>query len=122
VFHKKQAYNQIEQTIAWNTTRGNTPDTLDWDLEVAMLQEELDELRDATTTVGRLDALLDLKFVIGGTLGKMPLTADRIVDAYQLVLDANETKSATKNAAGKITKPADFVGPEAKLQALLNLN
>ena len=33
----------IERTIEWNTIRGNTPDTLNYQLEIDMLQEELDE-------------------------------------------------------------------------------
>ena len=42
------------------------------------------------------------------------------VDGYEAVLKANESKSSSKNAAGKIAKPVDFVGPEAKLEAILN--
>lgn len=118
--NKKQAFNQIERTISWNTIRGNTPDTLDWDLEIAMLQEELDELKQATTNVARFDALLDLKFVLTGSLGKMSLSAHQIVDGYEAVISANETKSATKNLAGKITKPSNFVGPEGNLQIILD--
>ena len=117
--NKKQAFNQIERTISWNTLRGNTPDTLDWNLEIAMLHEELNELAQATTNVDRFDALLDLKFVLLGSLGKMALSAHQIVDGYEAVISANETKAATKNAAGKITKPDDFVGPESKLQVIL---
>ena len=116
---KKQAYRQILRTIQWNTTRGNTPATLDLDLEVNMLKEELQEFIDATTEVDRFDALLDLKFVLLGTLGKMGLTPDLIIDGYEAVLLANESKSSTKNAEGKITKPDDFVGPEATLQKIL---
>lgn len=118
--NKKQAFNQIERTISWNTIRGNTPDTLDWDLEIAMLQEELDELKQATTNVARFDALLDLKFVLTGSLGKMSLSAHQIVDGYEAVISANETKSATKNLAGKITKPSNFIGPEGNLQIILD--
>ena len=120
MINKKQAFVQIERTIHWNTLRGNTPDTLDWRLEVAMLQEELNELMHASTDVDRFDALLDLKFVLLGSLGKMGLEPHQIVDGYEAVIFANETKSATKNAAGKITKPPGFVGPESKLQAILD--
>jgi hypothetical protein len=42
------------------------------------------------------------------------------VDGYEAVIAANETKSATRNSAGKITKPANFVGPEAQLQLILD--
>lgn len=121
--HKKQEFELLERTLAWNTTRGNTPDTLDWSLELAMLQEELDELKLAVLhndEVGCFDALLDLKFVLTGTLGKTGLTPSQIVDGYSAVLSANEAKSSTKNVHGKITKPADFQGPEPKLQALLD--
>ena len=123
MIHKKQEFELLERTISWNTTRGNTPDTLNWPLELDMLQEELDELRLAVSQndeVGCFDALLDLKFVVTGTLGKMALTPPQIVDGYEAVMAANETKSSSKNADGKITKPADFVGPEPKLQALLD--
>lgn len=121
--HKKQAFEQIERTIEWNTTRGNTPDTLDYSLEIAMLQEELDEFKlavEQNDQVGMFDALLDLDFVRIGTLGKMQIDAYTQVDGYEAVLTANESKSAQKNAAGKITKPANFVGPEPELQALLD--
>lgn len=118
--HKKQAHEQLERTLKWNTDRGNTPDTLDWKLEIDMLQEELDELKEATTSVDRFDALLDLKFVLQGTLGKTGLSPAQIVDGYEAVLQANESKSATKNADGKITKPDDFVGPESLLQVIID--
>ena len=120
--HKKQAHEHIVRTVKWNAIRGNTPDTLNWDLEIAMLQEELDELKEAVEqgdVVGMFDALLDLKFVLLGSLGKMNLTAEQIVDGYEAVIAANETKSSTKNALGKITKPDNFVGPEETLRLLL---
>jgi predicted HAD superfamily Cof-like phosphohydrolase len=118
--HRKQAHEQVERTIEWNSTRGNTPDTLDWALEIAMLQEELDELKAAHLPVDRFDALLDLKFVLTGTLGKMGLSAEKIIDGYEAVLTANESKSATKDVYGKITKPMNFQGPEPKLQLILD--
>ena len=64
----------IERTIEWNTIRGNTPDTLNYQLEIDMLQEELDEFKLAVSQgdrVAMFDALLDLDFVRIGTLGKM---------------------------------------------------
>lgn len=109
----------INRTIEWNTIRGNTPETLNWNLEYNMLLEEVNELDEATNDVDRLDALLDNLFVTYGTLGKMGLSADKIAQAYEIVLKANETKSATKNSEGKITKPDNFVGPEEQLSLLL---
>ena len=121
--HKKQSFEQIERTIEWNELRGNTPDTLDYQLEIDMLQEELNEFKLAVAEGNRVamfDALLDLDFVRIGTLGKMQINAHTQVDGYEAVLKANESKSSTKNAAGKITKPEGFVGPEVKLQELLD--
>ena len=113
----------IERTIEWNIIRGNTPGTLNYQLEIDMLQEELDEFKLAVSQgdrVAMFDALLDLNFVRIGTLGKMGISPLIQVEGYEAVLQANESKSSTKNAAGKITKPANFVGPEAKLQKLLD--
>ena len=82
MLNKKQSFEQIERTIYWNTVRGNTPDTLDYQLEIDMLQEELDEFKLAVEQgdkVAMFDALLDLDFVRIGTLGKMQ------IDAYMQV-------------------------------------
>lgn len=120
--HRKQAMEAIERTVQWNTIRGNTPDTLDWELEISMLQEELNELKEAVANnnpIKIFDALMDIEFVLRGSCGKFGLTPEMQVDGYEAVLKANEAKSSTKNAAGKITKPIDFVGPEAQLQAIL---
>ena len=123
MLNKKQSFEQIERTIKWNTVRGNTPDTLDYQLEIDMLQEELDEFQLAVAQgdkVAMFDALLDLDFVRIGTLGKMQIDPYTQVDGYEAVLKANESKSSTKNAAGKITKPDNFTGPEAELAKLLS--
>ena len=45
MLNKKQSFEQIERTIYWNTVRGNTPDTLNYQLEIDMLQEELNEFK-----------------------------------------------------------------------------
>lgn len=114
---------QIERTVTWNEVRGNSTSTLNWELEIAMLKEELSELETAIAdndSVKIFDALMDLEFVLRGTCGKFGLTPTMQVMGYEAVLKANETKSATKNAQGKITKPADFVGPEYELQAILD--
>ena len=119
-----KAFEHIERTIEWNTIRGNTPDTLDYQLEIDMLQEELDEFKQAVEqgdVVAMFDALLDLDFVRIGTLGKMRIAADLQIAGYEAVLEANSTKSATKNSEGKIVKPINFEGPEPRLQLLLDL-
>lgn len=121
--HKKQPWEHILSTIKWNTDRGNTPDTLDLPLEISMLQEELEEFKQAVQTndkVEMFDALLDLKFVLTGTLSKLGISAEQQVDGYEVVLRANQAKSATKSSNGKITKPADFVEPQEKLANILS--
>ena len=123
--NNSKSLKHIERTIEWNTIRGNTPETLDYQLEIAMLQEELDEFKQAVEQgdrVAMFDALLDLDFVRIGTLGKMGICPLAQVEGYEAVLQANESKSSTKNAAGKITKPANWeqYAPEAQLQSILD--
>ncbi len=119
---KQLENNQIKRTIAWNEVRGNSTDTLDWNLEIDMLQEELNELKlavEKSSNVDIFDALLDLKFVLIGSLGKMGLSYKDVINGYEFVLQKNETKSKTKDSNGKITKPIGFVGPEKDLQKIL---
>ena len=82
----------IERTIEWNIIRGNTPGTLNYQLEIDMLQEELDEFKLAVSQgdrVAMFDALLDLDFVRIGTLGKMGISPLAQVEGYEAVLQAN---------------------------------
>lgn len=119
---KQLENNQIKRTIAWNEVRGNSTDTLDWNLEIDMLQEEINELKlavEKSSNVDIFDALLDLKFVLIGSLGKMGLSYKDVINGYEFVLQKNETKSKTKDSNGKITKPIGFVGPEKDLQKIL---
>ena len=120
MLHKKQAFNQIERTRIWNISRGNTPDTLNWELETDMLNEEVHEIASADSEANRFKELLDLMFVTLGSLSKMNIPPEGIVEGYEIVLVSNESKSATKNSAGKITKPEGFISPEPLLQLILN--
>ena len=95
--HKKQAFDQIERTVQWNLDRGNTTDTLNWELEINMLQEELNELKEAIQSdnrTGIFDALMDIEFVLRGTCGKFGLSPKMQVEGYEAVLKANEKKSS----------------------------
>ncbi len=119
--HKKQYFDLLERTIKWNNKRGNTSDTLDWNLEIAMLQEELNELKEAQTDVDRWDALLDLQFVLTGSEMKMGLLSHEIVEGYEIVVSANESKGSKKDKNGKIIKDkSNFIEPEPLLQEILN--
>ena len=118
---KQLENDQIKRTIEWNEIRGNYTETLDWNLEIDMLQEELNELKlavEKSSNVDIFDALLDLKFVLIGSLGKMGLSYKDVINGYEFVLQKNETKSKTKDSNGKITKPIGFVGPEKDLQKI----
>ncbi len=121
MLNKKQMYNLIERTAKWNIDRGNTPQTLNKDLEYSMLLEELTEYKESTTTVDDLDACLDILFVTLGTLTKMNLTPSQITEAYEIVVTANESKSSTKDSNGKIVKDkSTFIEPEPLLQLILD--
>ena len=123
--HKKQAHEQIEQTIKWNKDRGLTPESLNLKLEVDMLQEELDEFKEAIIQddkVAMFDALLDLKFVLTGTMYKLGINAEMQIDGYEAVLEANKAKLDTKLSTGKIAKSESFKGPEPILKRILERN
>ena len=68
--------------------------------------------------VNQADALCDVVFVAVGGLYKLFGDAELVNRALTEVICANEQKSKEKDENGKITKPADFVGPE---EELLNL-
>ena len=73
------------------------------------------------TDVDRLDKAIDAIVFAVGSIAKLGLTPLQIREAIEIVTTANLQKlSMPKDEFGKLTKPADFVGPEAKLQELLD--
>ena len=73
--------------------------------------------------VDRLDKACDAIVFTIGSMAKLGLTPAQIVEAMNIVTEANLQKlSMPKDEHGKLTKPANFVGPETKLQALLDSN
>jgi predicted HAD superfamily Cof-like phosphohydrolase len=71
--------------------------------------------------VGRLDKACDAVVFAIGSMAKLGLSAQQITKALNVVMDANMAKlSMPKDEFGKLTKPSDFEGPEAKLQAILD--
>ena len=85
-----------------------------------MLLEEVHEVKDAGNEANRFKELLDVLFVAYGSLGKMGLSPQDIVDGYGLLVSSNEAKSAAKNAEGKVMKGDKFEKIEPKLQKLLD--
>lgn len=73
------------------------------------------------TDVARLDKACDAVVFAVGSMAKLGLNPQQITRALNIVMQANFTKLAMpKDSHGKLTKPADFTGPEPKLQEILN--
>ena len=73
------------------------------------------------TDVERLDKACDAIIFAIGSIAKLGLTPQQIATAISIVTSANLQKLyMPKDEFGKLTKPADFVGPEVQLQALLD--
>ena len=112
----------VDEVCMWNEERDNLVYLPD--LEYNMLAEELLEYKEAVYSnyrVDQADALADIAVVALGGLFK--LCNGDLEDVHLIltaVTAANNTKSSTKNAEGKITKPANFVGPEGIIRRILN--
>lgn len=115
-------FNFVGEVAAWNIERDNL--RYIQQLEYDMLQEELDELDEAIergTIIDQADALGDLAVVaIGGLTKLCGGDIGKVQDILLAITAANNTKSSTKNADGKITKPKDFTGPEKMIGRILN--
>ena len=73
------------------------------------------------TDVDRLDKAIDAIVFAVGSIAKLGLTPPQIREAIVRVTTANLQKlSMPKDEFGKLTKPADFIGPEAQLQSILD--
>ena len=71
--------------------------------------------------VDRLDKAIDAIVFAVGSIAKLGLNVEQIYRAIGAVTEANLQKlTMPKDEHGKLTKPADFVGPEVKLQTILD--
>lgn len=71
--------------------------------------------------VERLDKACDAIVFAFGSIFKLGLNQEQASRALSVVMTANLQKlSMPKDEFGKLTKPADFVGPEVALQAILD--
>ena len=78
-------------------------------------------LDNKPSDVERLDKACDAVVFAIGSMAKLRLSPDQINRAMRAVTDANLQKlTMPKDAQGKLMKPDNFEGPEAKLQAILN--
>ena len=135
--------NNIKGIHAWNRDSGQLDKPENRTLESSMLLEEVFEglgIRNAkaearafvaathsrddinpVSDVGWLDHLCDIEFILHGSKCKMGLSPQQDTAATQAVLVANNQKlQAGQDAEGKQQKPEGFVGPEAKLQKILD--
>lgn len=86
------------------------------------LQEELDEFNEAEELVDQVDALMDLLYFSYGTLVELGVSPTA---PFQAVHDANMSKLGADgrpifSCTGKVAKPKDWIGPEERIQKILD--
>ena len=76
---------------------------------------------DRPFDVERLDKACDSVVFAVGSMAKLGLSPEQITRALNIVMHANFSKLAMpKDSFGKLMKPENFVGPEDKLQEILD--
>ena len=90
------------------------------------LREEIGEFEDAHLEkdyIGAIDALIDLMYFAIGGLHKLGLTVNEMELCAQAVHECNMTKKrgvvARRNQENDAVKPAEWVGPEQRIAAIL---
>ena len=82
---------------------------------------EMDSKPTNLPDVDRLDKACDAVVFAIGSMAKLRLSPDQINRAMRAVTNANLQKlTMPKDAQGKLMKPDNFEGPEAKLQEILD--
>jgi len=139
MLHKKQAFTLLEDICEINQTHWHNPrGSYNPEAGATLLVEEaleavgVDDAKNLARSivsdapaqtiadVDYFDAMLDTIYVAVGELHKLGLRPSQIVDGLQIVHNANSSKPGDKDSEGKVTKPDGFVGPEVKLQLLLD--
>ena len=70
--------------------------------------------------VDRMDKAIDAIYFAIGSMHKLGLSPEQIVEGVQVVHDANISKSTKKDSEGKIIKGESFIPPENRLQEILD--
>ena len=100
--------------IACDQTVG-TENQEQYGLYINLIEEEVQELRDSTTRVGDLDALIDILVV---TIGALHSIGADVEGAWREVMGNNATKidprtgRVKKREDGKVLKPEGWKPPE----------
>ena len=85
------------------------------------IMKSLTKNKRTLTEVECLDKSIDAFIFSVGAMAKMGLTPQQIIKAVLIVNRANQQKLNEKiDSKGKLSKPANFVGPEKELQTLLD--
>jgi len=130
---KKEAAYQIEEALEGFTTleaisqdlTGDVMSTIDSPKEISRMivdkaySEDLSG-SNSIADVDRFDKHLDSIYFNIGSLHKLGLSPEQIVEGLQVVHDANKQKSGKKDSKGKVIKPTDFINPEPFLQKILD--
>lgn len=78
------------------------------------------EYENPITDVERLDKACDSVVYAVGSIAKLGLTPEQLLQALSIVMDANEAKNGCpKDSLGKLMKPENFPNPEPRLEQLL---
>ena len=85
---------------------------------------EMDSKPTNIPDVDRLDKACDAIVFAIGSMAKLGLTTAQIIEAMNIVTEANLQKLSNIkiDSSGKLLKDSSFIGPETKLQALLDSN
>ena len=78
------------------------------------------KVNDTVTDRDRFDKHLDSIYFNIGSLHKLGLSPEQIVDGLQAVHDANTSKTGQKDSSGKVIKADSFINPEPVLEKILN--
>lgn len=116
---------QIEEALEGFNIEEVSQNTTDYQFKTSSAKELaryiLEHEQFTGSDVDRLDKAIDAIVFAVGSIAKLGLNVEQIYRAIGAVTEANLTKlNCPKDEHGKLTKPVDFVGPEVKLQAILD--
>ena len=116
---------QIEEALEGFDIKEVSQNTTDYRLTTSSAKELsryiLDREKFIGTDVDRLDKACDAIIFAIGSMAKLGLDHHAITKALNIVNDANKAKlGMSRDTEGKLLKPEGFVGPEVKLQELLD--
>ena len=116
---------QIEEALEGFNIEEVSQNTTDYQFKTSSAKELaryiLEHEQFTGSDVDRLDKAIDAIVFAIGSIAKLRLTPEQISKAISIVTNANLQKlTMPKDEHGKLTKPADFVGPEAELQKILD--